>query len=183
MRVCRFHGGSTKNAKAGAARRLAEESARKVASSVYGRPVPDVDLAEAMIRAVAWKHAECCALRDKLAEIEDKDLVWGDTKDAPGTTGGMTQEARLNLWWDTLHKSEDQLVRFAAAARAAGCDERRVRVAEEQGDMVAEVLKTILALLLTSLVDAGMDARLGTVWSAAVAQIVPRELRRLVAEA
>jgi hypothetical protein len=78
-----------------------------------------------------------------------------------------------------LRQAEEQLVKFAAAASAAGCEERRIALAEQQGDMLAGALRTILDTLLAALLAAGMADTLRTVWTEQVAQIVPRELRRL----
>jgi hypothetical protein len=45
--------------------------------------------------------------------------------------------------------------------------------------MLAGALRTILDTLLAALLAAGMADTLRTVWTEQVAQIVPRELRRL----
>lgn len=191
QRVCGRHGGDSPQALAAADRRL-EEEAKQVAlreglAAAYGDDVPDVDAADAMLQAVSWKYAEVLALRAKVAELEDEDRVWGVTKTKDGgDDAGTTKEAKPNIWWVMLHKAEEQLVFFAKSARAAGCDERRVQLAEQEGQLLAGVIGRILSRIFDALV-----VRLGeheaarvlveSVWSELVVEIVPSELRALAA--
>ena len=205
--VCRYHGGSAPQVKARAAARVVEEKATAVLqrglADAYGEHVPDIDPGDAMLRAVSWKYAEVVALRGKVAELDDDARVWGAKQteqmaghgdDAPVPEGmapatKVVMAAGANIWWQMLRTAEEQLVKFAAAARAAGCDERRVRLAEQQGDLVATALGAILAAMLDVVVAAvesifaaapgdALDA-LRRAWSDAVAEVVPRELRRI----
>jgi hypothetical protein len=182
--VCRAHGGATPQARAAANRRLAEQkearALRRGLAAAYGENVPHIDHRDAMLRAVSWKYAEVLALRAKVAELDDADHIWGRTREKTGGEDyGTTEEAKPHIWWTMLRQAEEQLVKFAAAASAAGCEERRIALAEQQGDMLAGALRTILDTLLAALLAAGMADTLRTVWTEQVAQIVPRELRRL----
>ncbi|RHA38711.1 hypothetical protein [Cellulomonas rhizosphaerae] len=198
---CGFHGGSSPNALAAAQRRLDEEAASKALArglaEAYGDDVPEIDLAEAMLKAVAWKYAECVALRRQVAQLDDSQRVWGTTKseqmaghgdidDAPedkGPATKITAAAGANIWWQMLRTAEDQLVKFAASARSAGCDERRVRLAEQQGDIVVDLIRRILDGLYRALLAAGLtDDQLRDAWQAAIADIVPRELRSIAGD-
>lgn len=147
--VCTSHGGRARQVRTAAARRAeaaqADVALRRGLAAAYGDQVPDVDPGEAMLRAVSWKYAEVTALRVKVAELDDTERVWGTTRvKEGGDDRGTTQEAKPHIWWTMLRSAEEQLVKFAAAARAAGCDERRVRLAEAQGDLVAGVIRRIL---------------------------------------
>lgn len=171
--VCHKHGGNARQVRAAAQRRLDAAAAANILAdglaAAYGDNVPDIDPAEAMLSAVSWKYAEVVALRAQVAALEDKERVWGTTRvKEGGDDRGTTQEATANIWWVMLRSAEEQLVKFAAAARAAKCDERRVRLAEEHGTMVAGVIKAILDRL--DLTDAQRVL---------VGEVVPQELRAL----
>ncbi len=151
--VCRMHGGASKNGRAAGAARIAAAKAdtalHRGLAAAYGDNVPDIDPAEAMLRAVSWKYAEVLALRSKVADLSDTELTWGVTRDKTGGDDrGPTKEAKPNVWWVMLRTAEEQLVKFAAAARAAGCDDRRLRLAESQGDLTAQVLRAVLVAML-----------------------------------
>lgn len=177
--VCRSHGGSSKQVRAAASKRLEEEkqarALRRGLAAAYGEGVPAVDPGEAMLQAVSWKHAEVVALRLKVAELDDEQRVWGLTrvKDG-GQDTGTTMEAKPHAWWVMLRSAEEQLVKFAAAARAAGCDERRVEIAERQGDMIAAVLRVALDGIARRL-----DLEGQAQWVEAVAVEVPAALRTI----
>lgn len=186
--VCVKHGAGAPQVRAAAERRLEEQRAQSVLrdglAAAYGDVVPSVDPAEAMLAAVSWKYAEVVALRVKVAELDDKDRVWGVADETikgsgefPGTD--VTSSARPNVWWQMLHRAEEQLVKFAAAARSAGCDERRVQIAEDLGRQIAGVLQAFAASMLASVVerlDEGPSV-FREVWSAAVAVNAPAALR------
>ena len=68
------------------------------------------------------------------------------------------------MWVD----AQDRLARYATAALRAGVEERRVRLAEDQGALVAQVIRRILDRLDLSEWQAEM-----------VGSVVPEELRAL----
>lgn len=173
QRVCRMHGGSAPQVKAAAERRLEQAQAERVLgrtlAEAYGGQVPEVDPGEAMLQAVSWKYAEVVALRSKVGELDDSKLVWGRTRvRSDGPDRGVTREAGPHVWWQMLRTAEDQLVRFAAAARAAGCDERRVQLAQAYGLMLGEVIQGILG-----------DLGLSVEQEELVGVVVPRHLRAI----
>lgn len=175
LTVCRYHGGGTAAAKAAGARRVTEQAVQKQLArtlrDAYGGQVPEIDPAEAMLHAVSWKYAEVRALRAYVAELDIEDRVWGVTKEKTGgDDAGTTEEAKPNIWWQMLRTAEDALVKYAAAARAAGCDERRVRIAEGQGQLVAAVIRAVLDRLNLTDQQRGL-----------IPTVVPEELRRLSA--
>lgn len=145
---CKFHGGGSPNGNKHARTELANNILKTALAEAYGENIPDIDPAEAMLQAVSWKYAECLAIRRQLATIDDDDLVWGITKEKQGGEDyGTTKEAKPNIWWSMLQTAEDQLVKYAAAARAAKCDERRVQIARDTGAMLAGAIQQILAAL------------------------------------
>lgn len=168
--VCRYHGGAAPQNLAAGARAHGEEQAAK-AMRRFGGPI-DTTPTEALLDAVRWTAGYVAWLRDKVAEIDaDRKLVWGVTKKkSGGDDRGVTREAGANAWLVLLGTWHDKLVRVCAEAIRAGIEERRVRLAEQQGALVADVIKRILD-----------DLGLSDDQVALVSEVVPRHLRLLTA--
>jgi hypothetical protein len=168
-KVCATHGGRAPQVLAAAERRRIEQAA-ELAVATYGLPrevAPDVALLEEVHRTaghVAW-------LGKVVAGLDQDDLVWGLAEEAekgsgefPGTD--RTSKAAPNVWLDLYQRERKHLADVCKAALAAGIAERQVRLAEQQGALLAGVIGRVLdALGLTS-----EQQRL-------VAVVVPRELR------
>lgn len=170
--VCRVHGGSRKGLRAAAARNIAEEKARK-ALVLLAEPV-DIDPAQALIELVQWTAGEVRYWRAEVARIAEESpasLTWGKTREKTGGDDrGVTEEATRPVAYTMLTDAQDRLAKFAAAALRAGVEERRVRLAEDQGALVAQVIRRILDRLDL----AAWQAEL-------VPTVVPEELRALTA--
>jgi hypothetical protein len=117
---------------------------------------------------VAW-------LRERVSDLTPDALTWGirETVDKqatefPGTD--TTEAAAVNVWLELYHRERKHLVDVCKAAISVGIEERYVRLAEAQGQVVAEVIRRILARLILS------DEQ-----SALVPFVVPEELRRAAA--
>jgi len=187
--VCASHGGSAKQVRAAAARRSAEQAAREAVVTL-GLPV-DVTPTEALLDEVRWTAGHVHWLRAKVAEHDERALVWGVTRteaeagaalligidgdgdvtdvgSAPSTK--IIQAASPSIWYELYAKERAHLVAVCTAALRAGVEERRVRLAEQQGDLVATAIRRILdALNLTP------DQQ------QLVGDVVPRELRAIAA--
>ena len=166
---CRMHLGR----KAGDV--IAEGRAREAVVTL-GLP-RDISPTEALLEEVRYTAGHVAWLRDKVREIEDGDLVWGVTEETvkqasefPGTD--VTRAAKPNVWLELYYRERQHLVAVTKAAIAAGIEERRVRLAEQQGALVAQVIRAILA-----------DLHLSDEQQARVPEIVPRHLRALAAPA
>jgi len=175
--VCRVHGGAAPQALAAAERRMAEERARGLVAT-YGRPI-ETTATQALLDEVRWTAGHVAWLRDRVQEIEarsaaadgDHPLVWGVTKQTTGGEHeGITEEAAPNIWLKLYQQERTHLVRVCSEALRAGIEERRVQLAEQQGLLVAQVIRGILSEL--GLTDE-QQAR--------VPQVVPRHLRALTA--
>ncbi|MCC9068811.1 hypothetical protein [Arthrobacter cryoconiti] len=100
-------------------------------------------------------------------------LVWGQTEyrdKSGGDDAGQTvvEQAGINTWYVLYMKEREHLAKVSALALRAGIEERKIKLAESQGELVAAVLQRILnALNLTP-----------DQWEQ-VPVIVPRELRAL----
>jgi hypothetical protein len=168
---CTFHGGSSPNGK----KHATDQAARK-AVETYGLP-RDISPTEALLEEVRYSAGHVAWLREKVREIEDKDLVWGMTEQADiqaSEFGGIntTFGAKANVWLELYYRERKHLVDVTKAAISAGIEERRVKLAEAQGQIVAEVFRRVFAR---------MD--LTAEQSAAAPLIVSEELRRAAAQA
>ena len=149
-KTCRFHGSSTKRARAAAARREAEAAAR-AAVVTFGLP-RDIDPGAALLEEVHRTAGAVAWLETKIRDLNDEDLVWGMTRiKQGGDDRGTTFEAKPNVWLVEYRTERKHLVEVCRIALAAGIDERRVRLAEQQGDLLVTAIRDILdGLSLTS---------------------------------
>lgn len=142
---CKFHGGSTPNAMKAAQKQIAAEEAHRL-----GLPV-DVGPRDALLMAVRGTAGRVVYWQGRVAELEDEQLTWGKTKeevrtgDGPGTT--TVHEAKINLAYESLRVAQRDMVAAAAAAARAGVEERAVRIAESQAQMIAKAMHGVLVEL------------------------------------
>lgn len=174
--VCVTHGGAAPRVREAAARRVAEEKAA-AKMRLFAAPV-DIDPANALLELVQWTAGEVRYWRAEVARIAEDDvdsLTWGKTQavEGVGPQGPVdteTREAVPPVAYRMLTDAQDRLAKYAAAALRAGVEERRVRLAEDQGALVAQVIRRILDRL--DLAE----------WQAElVTTVVPEELRALAA--
>lgn len=168
--VCRAHGGASPQVKAAAARRRAEEEAAR-AVALFGAP-KDVEPSQALLDLVHWTAGEVEYWREQVRALAAEDpeaLTWGKTREKTGGQDvGDTYEAKPNIAYVMLYAAQDRLAQYAAAALKAGVEERRVALAENQGALVADVIRRILDAL-------DLDERQREL----VPQVVPAQLRLL----
>lgn len=162
---CRVHGGATWSHRRSAQKKEAEAAVR-----TFGLPV-EIDPAEALLQEVHRTAGHVAWLAEQVAAIEPDALVWGTVKvkqgSTPlGSTDSTEQAASLSMWLQLYQAERKHLVACCAAALAAGVEERRVKLAEQQGATLAGVIRAVLD-------DLGLtqDQR------ALVAEVVPRHLR------
>lgn len=140
---CRMHGGSSPQAKAKAAERQAVARAEAEVVKLGARR--DIHPADALIELVQFTAGEVSFWRSKVNELDDEALVWGVTREKTGGDDhGTTSEAKPNVAYVMLERSSDRLAAYASAALKAGVEERRVRLAESQGALVAQVIRQVL---------------------------------------
>lgn len=174
QRVCKVHGGMAGQNRAAATRRL-ERAEAEAAVVTLGLPV-DVSPSDALLEEVRWTAGHVQWLRTKVQELRDEQastLVWGVTRvvdkqsgEAPGVD--TTEESAPSIWYELYDRERKHLVTVCTAALRAGVEERRVRLAEAQGEQVAGAIRAILA-------DLGLSAD----QQAKVSEVVPRHLRLL----
>lgn len=173
--VCHAHGGRSPQAKAAAQARQSEERARE-AVVMYGLP-RDISPTDALLEEVRYTAGHVAWLRERVAELEQNDLVWGVTDETdkqasefPGTD--TTRAAKPNVWLQLYREERKHLLDVTKAAISVGIEERRVKLAEAQGAILNGVLRRIFARL-----------DLSPAQSALLPLVVPEELRRAAATA
>jgi nucleotide-binding universal stress UspA family protein len=144
------------------------------AMATYGGP-RDVAPAEALLEEVQMAAGHVAWLRAQVAALEPDALTWGVSEIAVkaatefrGTD--VTERAALNVWLEAYHRERRYLLDVCKAALAAGCEERRVRVAEAYGMQLAGAITTILRKL-------GLTPDQHVI----AGQVVPETLRELAA--
>lgn len=197
--VCAMHGGKAPQVQRAAARRLALGEAM---GELHRLGVPiDVEPADAMLDMVREAAGNVAFLRARVQELdqltrESKELeaalavLGGGGKDsreiAQRAPAGIYGQVDPRNWKAERHvivamydEERERLVRWAKACRDAGVDERRVQLAEDQGRMIAAVLRGALegALqLVVGLLDPAVATVVRERWAAEVPGIVRREI-------
>jgi hypothetical protein len=142
----------------------------------FGGPI-DTTPTEALLDTVKWTAGYVGWLREQVAGKPDEDgtaprddeLVWGKTREkSGGEDWGSTFEAKPSVWLQLLGEWSDRLVKVCDTAIRAGIEERRVRIAEQQGALVADVIRKVLD-----------DLELTPEQAARAGEVVPRRLRLL----
>lgn len=162
---CKLHGGSTPSHVA--AGRVALATAAVV---TFGLP-RTVDPRDALLEEVYRSAGAVDWLHQQVQALEAKDVVWGKSeeveKQATEFSGtDTTHKAAINVWVELWQKERAHLVKVAKEAINCGIEERRVRLAEQQGSMLAAAIKAILG-----------DLNLNAEQKALVSEVVPRHLR------
>lgn len=173
--VCYIHGGSTKKAKAKSQRAVQSAKATAIAQRI-GLKI-DVQPQQALLDEVQRSAGMVAFYEEQVNAVVGIDpdrLSRGVTRieemqsKFPVTT--TTTEASVHIWLQLYNEERDRLVRVAATAIRAGIEERRVELAEQQGQAFVSVIRNILNRLALS-----PDQQ------ALVSTVVPEELRALAA--
>jgi hypothetical protein len=167
--VCGSHGGRARQNKAAGVQRASEAKARQIMET-YGQQI-DTNPVDALLDEVRWTAGHVAWLRDRVREIEQAALTWGVTEtvdkqaaEFPGVD--TTEAARPNVWLVLYQSERKHLVDVCKAAISSGIEERRVRLAEQQGAILIGVIQMILG-------DLGLTPE----QQALVPEVVPRALR------
>lgn len=160
--VCRLHGGRAPQVVAAAERRVQEAEARRTAAT-YGLPI-DIDPLDALIGELARTAGHVAWLGQLVASLHHEDdpepTVLGDggsrDSDEPHVSrSGLKQYTRTEKFtveqesvWVRMYRDERKhLASVAGALLKAGVDERRVKLAERQGELLAEAFRAFATAL------------------------------------
>lgn len=145
--VCPSHGARAPQVRNRIARVREEAEAARAVELWGGRS--DIHPAEALLELTQRKALEVEFWRTRVHEIQQDDepsLTFGTTKiKVGGEDRGTTSEAKAHVALQLLHKAEEQLAAFSAAALKAGVDERLVRIAENVAGQFRRVIDLVLA--------------------------------------
>lgn len=146
---CKLHGGSTPNHELAGAVMLARREA-----FVMGRPL-DVEPHEALLECIRIAAGEVQYASEQIARLEESEAV-GPTvttrplkheKGAESSVDRVYEEGApaVHIWIEVRHRAMDRLVNYSKIALAAGIEERRVKIAEQQGQLLVQVIRGVLA--------------------------------------
>jgi len=162
---CKLHGGSTQSHTQAGAKTLAAN-----AVATFGLP-REIDPRDALLEEIYRTAGAVDWLHQQVQKLEAEKVTWGISEEVekqasefPGVD--TTRKAAVNVWVELWQKERRHLVDVCKAAVQAGLEERRVRLAEQQGAMLAGVIKNILGDLDLTPEQQGL-----------VATVVPRHLR------
>ena len=154
---CWRHGSKAPQVANAAAKRVKAAEAKEImerAVVTLGLP-QDIDPGKALLDEIARTYGAVLWLEGKVRELEPDQLVWGKAQheegfNDKGNVDVTTHKADFNVWYRLYTEERDRLARVASLALKAGIEERRVKLAESQGELVAQAIRSILdALHLT----------------------------------
>jgi hypothetical protein len=136
---CRYHGGTSPTHMVHADRERRERDLALAAEEVarLGLPV-DIDPHDALLAEVHRAHGYVAYVQLIVSSLDDDELV--QTNRLPG--GGST--VTKSVWVDMYESAQKLLLSACQAAIRCGVEERRVRIAERQGELIAGAVKNIL---------------------------------------
>lgn len=150
---CKLHGGASPNAQLTGVVELARREA-----AVMGRPL-DIAPGEALLQCIRIAAGEVQYASDRIAELDVDDAIVGqrtvktrplsEGKDGESPTQTVeevtvTTAADLHIWIHVRRQALDRLVNYSAVALKAGVEERRVKIAEQTGQLIANVIRGVL---------------------------------------
>lgn len=162
---CKLHGGNTTSQV-----KAATVAQAQAAVVTFGLP-REVDPRDALLEEVYRSAGAVDWLHQQVQALEAEQVVWGKSEEVEKQAGEFpgvdtTHRAAVNVWVELWQKERAHLVKVAKEAISCGIEERRVRLAEQQGAMLAGAIKAILG-----------DLDLSSEQQARVGEIVPRHLR------
>lgn len=137
---CKRHGGASPSYDA-----EVQRLAAKRALQTYGQPIavdPRVALLEML--AASWGHVSW--LRIKVDELKDEGADANMVGPVGGGQGGYP-EFKPNVYIGMYDRERKFAMDLSKNCIAAGIEERRVKIAEEQGAMIASVISSVLSEL------------------------------------
>lgn len=129
--VCPMHGGSARQVRRAAARRVASEEALRTVSKLFGTPDEGAEPAEILTREIRDASGTVRALRAVLDELDAEDAMFGRGRGVVDLHG--ERQARL--------------IRAAESAVRLGIESRSALVAEQLAAAVASLVRRLVTEL------------------------------------
>lgn len=153
---CKHHGGNTESGIRAGAKHVGRQIIANMKFGGDRNDYPDITPEQALLEEVRRSYAMVRWLEDRIGQWE-----WladnGDIKDHPEigglplllteTTRGYSQETDQHQWLVLYREERAHAARMAKLAIDAGIAERMVRLAEDQGSLLANAVKQILEAL------------------------------------
>lgn len=156
--ACKLHGGSTPSAVLSAQRKEATD-----VMLTYGKPV-DTNPIDALLQELRWTYGHVIWLRDQVQALSPEALIWGMNKrvggapamelldilgdaEVPPVAVEITQIAGVTVWVKLYQDERKHLVEVAATCARLGIDERKVRLAEQQGQLLVAGMRWFVSQL------------------------------------
>jgi hypothetical protein len=146
---CKLHGGASPRAEVAGVVHLARREAL-----VMGTPIDDLAPEDALLECIRIAGGEVRYASERIAELDPEQAVGPvvSTRPLKEEKGAESLRERveehgppaLHIWIEVRHRAMDRLVNYTKVAIAAGLEERRVQVAEQQGQLLAEAVRGIL---------------------------------------
>ena len=171
MKVCCMHGARGAKARRAAAERIAQDKAAAIVARLVNPR--EVDPGQALLELIYWTAGEIDLFQSMVQQLDPGDLIWGTTE-VRDKTGGedwgttTTKRAQAHAWHARLVEAMTRQKTYVVAALNAGIEERRTRLAERQGQQMAQVFRLVFE-----------DLRLSPEQQALVPTVLPRRLREL----
>lgn len=140
---CKLHGGAEAHAQVNGMVLLARRE-----QQVMGIPL-SIEPQDAILECIRITAGEVAYASERIAAL-DADQAVGPVMTQMARTGeNALEEARegppaLHVWIVVRQQAMDRLVQYSFAALKAGIEERRVRVAEQQGMLLARAIQGVL---------------------------------------
>jgi hypothetical protein len=141
---CKLHGGRTAQAEVAGLVELARRERQ-----VMGQPL-SIEPQDAILECIRISAGEVAYASERIGELEVADAVAPARtsmvrKSDDGTVQEVRQgEPRLHAWIRARREAMDRLVSYSFAALKAGIEERRIKIAEQQGTLLAQAVQGIL---------------------------------------
>jgi hypothetical protein len=144
--LCRNHGGAYPLVRAKAARTLATQKAEQIMATLGAHPT-DTDPVEGLHLVICWSRTHMDWLRERVQELLPSALTWGDYEVVESQLRGMQikQRAQVNAWLDLYYRERAFFTDACAKAIHAGLAEREVRLEEQRGALIADVIRRVLS--------------------------------------
>jgi hypothetical protein len=136
---CKLHGGSTPSGE-----QHGKKLAAQKAVAAFGLP-REIDPDQALMEEL-WRCAGLVAFFERListGELPAEENATGRKRAVRLTQATMAGE-QPSVWYAMFAQERDRMHAVAKTCKAVGIEERRVRVVEELGGQIAQVLRNVL---------------------------------------